>query len=234
MNAAEEVRQIRQTLAAKGSARVAAGSQRFFTKPVVSYGWRSAALDRYGRDLSRRYADKRRLRNLVADQLSRGRPMEEFLLACFLLERPQDELALHFALYERLLERITDWARCDCLGMRLLGPAVLQEPKLAARALRWARHPNRWHRRAAAVMLVLPARRGLHQTEVARVAGLLVADEDLMVQKGVGWLLRELGKYQPAVAVKLLARLRNRASRLVLRTACERLTARDKARLLLQ
>jgi len=45
-----------------------------------------------------------------------------------------------------------------------------------------------------------------------------------MVQKGLGWLLREWAKHDPKAAVPVLMAIRGRASRLVLRTACEKLS----------
>jgi 3-methyladenine DNA glycosylase AlkD len=60
----------------------------------------------------------------------------------------------------------------------------------------------------------------------------LLADDDDMVRKGLGWLLREWGKVRPEETVPLLMDVRARAARLVLRTACERLPARDRARIL--
>jgi len=42
-----------------------------------------------------------------------------------------------------------------------------------------------------------------------------------MVQKGLGWLLRETVKYDAASAIPYLRQICGRAPRLVLRTACE-------------
>ena len=53
-----------------------------------------------------------------------------------------------------------------------------------------------------------------------------------MVQKGLGWLLRETVKADPARTVPYLMEIRTRAPRLVLRTACETLPAATRRRLL--
>jgi 3-methyladenine DNA glycosylase AlkD len=53
----------------------------------------------------------------------------------------------------------------------------------------------------------------------------LLADQDDMVQKGLGWLLRETAKYDPKRTVTYLLSIRQQAPRLVLRTACETLPA---------
>jgi 3-methyladenine DNA glycosylase AlkD len=57
-------------------------------------------------------------------------------------------------------------------------------------------------------------------------------DKDHMVQKGLGWLLRETAKADPARTVPYLMKIRNKAPRLVLRTACETLSAAKRRQVL--
>jgi 3-methyladenine DNA glycosylase AlkD len=59
-----------------------------------------------------------------------------------------------------------------------------------------------------------------------------LADDDDMVQKGLGWLLREAAKYNPKPTVPYLMKIRKRAPRLVLRTACETLPKATRMRIL--
>jgi 3-methyladenine DNA glycosylase AlkD len=70
--------------------------------------------------------------------------------------------------------------------------------------------------------------------EITRLSEVLLTDEDDMVQKGLGWLLRETAKFNPQRAVPYLMKIRNRAPRLVLRTACETLSVSSKKRVLIQ
>jgi len=60
----------------------------------------------------------------------------------------------------------------------------------------------------------------------------LLKDEDDMVQKGLGWLLRETAKADPKRAVPYLMKIRKEAPRLVLRTACETLNPATRRRVL--
>jgi 3-methyladenine DNA glycosylase AlkD len=60
----------------------------------------------------------------------------------------------------------------------------------------------------------------------------VLEDHDDMVQKGLGWLLRETAKFDAKRTVPYLMKVRGHAPRLVLRTACETLPARDKKRIL--
>jgi 3-methyladenine DNA glycosylase AlkD len=57
-------------------------------------------------------------------------------------------------------------------------------------------------------------------------------DEDDMVQKGVGWLLKETYPKRPSDVVRFLLANRTKTTRLVLRYAAEKMTAADKARVL--
>ena len=59
--------------------------------------------------------------------------------------------------------------------------------------------------------------------EIVRLSDSLLSDQDDMVQKGLGWLLRETAKFDPKRTVRYLMKIRARAPRLVLRTACETL-----------
>jgi 3-methyladenine DNA glycosylase AlkD len=59
-------------------------------------------------------------------------------------------------------------------------------------------------------------------------------DEDDMVQKGLGWLLRETAKADSIHTVPYLMKIRQRAPRLVLRTACETLNKAERAKILLR
>jgi len=68
--------------------------------------------------------------------------------------------------------------------------------------------------------------------QITRLSNSLLADEDDMVQKGLGWLLRETAKFDARRTVPYLMKIRSRAPRLVLRTACETLPSSAKRRIL--
>jgi len=68
--------------------------------------------------------------------------------------------------------------------------------------------------------------------EIVRTSEMLLDDEDDMVQKGLGWLLREAAKYDARRTVPYLMKVRGRAPRLVLRTACETLPVAARRRVL--
>jgi 3-methyladenine DNA glycosylase AlkD len=100
------------------------------------------------------------------------------------------------------------------------------------RVFAWTKSKNRWRRRAAAVALIRSARKKMFFDEIRRVTDLLRDDQDDMVQKGLGWLLRETAKYDPQRTVPFLVSMRGRLPRLVLRTACETLPANHRTKVM--
>jgi 3-methyladenine DNA glycosylase AlkD len=68
--------------------------------------------------------------------------------------------------------------------------------------------------------------------EITELSNSLLADEDDIVRKGLGWLLRETAKFDPKRTVPYLMQIRARAPRLVLRTACETLQEDAKRKIL--
>jgi 3-methyladenine DNA glycosylase AlkD len=82
------------------------------------------------------------------------------------------------------------------------------------------------------VALIRGVRQRLFFPEITRLSNQLLADDDDMVQKGLGWLLRETAKADPKHAVPYLMKIRKKAPRLVLRTACETLPPATRAHIL--
>ena len=87
-----------------------------------------------------------------------------------------------------------NWATTDSICGVLIGPLLLQHPELAARMHVWARDRNMWVRRASIVGLIPRARQGESLDVVYDIARRLHADRDDLIQKAVGWALREAGK----------------------------------------
>ena len=227
--------EIRHLLRDGGSAGHAAGVQWFFKEEVKSHGWYTARLRSVAVRFRRRIRKELGLDFLVqvADKLFAGRILEEKIFAVFLLEKLTEEFGdSEFRLLESWLPRISSWADHDGLVHYLIAPMVAAQPDRVARVFRWARSADRWHRRAACVALIQGTRRKMFLAEIKRLSDMLLSDEDDMVQKGLGWLLRETAKADAKRTVPYLMGIRERAPRLVLRTACETLPAHTKRRIL--
>ncbi len=218
-----------------GSAEHAAGVQWFFKDKIKSHGWYTAALRHAARAFRKDLLRERGLEFLiaVADRLFAGRVLEEKIVAVFLLENLAGEFSnKEFRMFESWLDRISSWADHDGLVHYLIGPMIAEKPGRVKFVFRWAKSRDRWHRRAACVALIQGSRQRQFFPEVKRLSDLLLEDDDDMVQKGLGWLLRETAKRDARRTIPYLMKILRQAPRLVLRTACETLTAADKKRIL--
>ncbi len=234
---AEVAAQIRRALRDGGSAEHAAGVQWFFKEEIKSHGWYMADLRRAVFRFRLEVRKERGLNFLVevADHLFSGSVLEEKIAAVFLLEKLDAEFGdPEFKRFESWLDRIGSWADHDGLVHYLIAPMVAAKPTRAKAVFRWAKSPNRWRRRAACVALIRGARARMFFPDVTRLSNMLLMDSDDMVQKGLGWLLRETAKFDSKRTVPYLMKIREHAPRLVLRTACETLPPVVKKRILLQ
>ena len=227
--------QIRSALKRGGSAEHAAGVQWFFKEEIRSHGWYTAELRRAIRqcrlDILREHDFDFLVR--VADKLFSGQVLEEKIAAVFLLEKLDAQFDNHeFKMFESWLDRISSWADHDGLVYYLIAPMVAANPARVRDVIRWAKSPKRWHRRAACVALIRGARARMFFPQIVKLSNALLADQDDMVQKGLGWLLRETAKYDPKRTVPYLMKIRGRAPRLVLRTACETLPTATRMKIL--
>ena len=226
---------IRRVLLDGASAPHSEEAQRFFKEEVASLGWYTAELRKVAYRFHRVLVNEHGIDYLVsvADQLFRGRVLEEKNMAVMLLEKSVHDFGpRQFRLFDHWLDRVSSWADHDALLHYLIGPMIVDKPSRVRFVFVWARSRKRWRRRASAVALIRGARRRMFRNEIARLSGMLLEDADDMVQKGLGWLLREYAKADAVSAVKLLMKLRARAPRLVLRTACETLPAETRAKVL--
>lgn len=227
--------QIRLALRDGGSAEHASGVQWFFKNEIKSHGWYAADLRRAVRRCRKEILREHEFDFLVkvADQLFFGSVLEEKVAAVFLLEDLDNRCGdREFRMFQAWLDRISSWADHDGLVHYLIAPAVVAKPGRVKDIFRWAKSPDRWHRRAACVALIRGARAKMFFAEIVQLSNLLLADSDDMVQKGLGWLLRETAKFDAGRTVPYLMKIRGRAPRLVLRTACETLPAAVKKKVL--
>jgi 3-methyladenine DNA glycosylase AlkD len=226
---------IRRVLLDGASAPHTEEVQRFFKDEVKSRGWYTAELRQVAVRFRRTIVAENGVPFLlqVTDQLFRGQVLEEKILAVTMLQDIVGDFGKpEFKLFESWLDRVSTWADHDALVHYLIGPMIAKDDSLVSRPPRWAKSKNRWHLRAAAVSLIHSTRQHKHFDHIQRVTEILLSSDDDMVQKGLGWLLREAAKFNPQQTVVYLMTIRERTSRLILRTACETLPATTRENVL--
>lgn len=128
----------------------------------------------------------------LCEELWKSGYMEESLIACdwscsiHKKYEPSD-----FQVFEKWINiYVNNWASCDTFCNHTMGAFLERFPEYLSGLKTFARSDNRWMRRAAAVSLIIPARKGKFLKEILEIASLLIKDKDDLVQKGYGWMLK--------------------------------------------
>jgi len=127
----------------------------------------------------------------------------------------------------------SNWATTDAICGMLIGPLLIKHPELVHPVSTWAHDRNMWVRRASAVSLIPSVRQGLALDAAYRVAKVLHADPEDLIQKAVGWMLREAGKADMRRLEQYLRANGPRIPRTTVRYAIERFPAAARRDLLL-
>ena len=217
---------VRQELMQSIDEKTRESSKRFFKEEVKFHGVKSAMVKKiatkYFREI--RDQDKREIFSMCEDLLKAEYGEEAFIAfewayALRKAYKPDD-----FLIFERWVDLYVDnWAKCDTLCNHTLGTFVEIYPEFIENLEAWARSENRWLRRASAVTLILPARKGLFLKEVFEISDLLLEDRDDMVQKGYGWMLKEASKKHQAEIFDYVMSKKAKMPRTALRYAIEKM-----------
>ena len=204
-------------------------TQRFFKEPVRCIGVAVPDIRRLAGEAAKEYRRAKLEFDAIlqiADRLWRGSILEERILAVVIVSKFKRRLdSGHWDHFDGWVEGLTNWGETDGLCSEVLAPLLAREPSLVANLSTWTRASSRWRRRAAAVALVKAARAGDHHGAAFEICDRMAEDRDDMVEKAVGWLLKEMSRTEPdRVAEYLLANI-NRLSRTTVRYACETLPA---------
>jgi 3-methyladenine DNA glycosylase AlkD len=200
--------------------------QRFFKEPVKLHGVRTAEF--------------RRIAGYYLAQV-RTRPKSEVLKLCeeLLAVRNGEERSTAFQwawgirrqlgpadfprLERWLKQHVSNWGSCDSLCTGVLGTLLLDHPEFLPKVKAWAKSKNRWLRRAAAVALIPAGKQEKHLPEAYATADALLLDEDDMVQKGYGWMLKEISNKRPREVFEFVMKRKAKMPRTALRYAIEKL-----------
>jgi 3-methyladenine DNA glycosylase AlkD len=102
-----------------------------------------------------------------------------------------------------------------------VGGLVEKHPESVSEVKSWAKLENRWLKRSAAVSLIVPATKGEFLHECFEISDMLLSDDDDMVRKGYGWLLKEASRKHQKEVFSYVLKNRRRMPRTALRYAIE-------------
>ena len=215
---------IRKRLRELGDRAIAAHSQRFFKTGPGEYGEgdqfvgvRVPVL----RKLAREYKD---LPLTAVTKSLRSKIHEERLLALLILihQFACGDGALRKKIYELYLANtafINNWDLVDVSAGPIIGAWLSDRNRKIL--CRLARSEQLWERRVA-IMATFHFIKQNQFDDTLKIARLLLQDDEDLIHKAVGWMLREIGKRDLAVEESFLAEHYKHMPRTMLRYAIER------------
>ncbi len=192
------ITKIREALIANADEKTRKQSEYFFKEKITVYGIKSATVQKIAKDIFTEIKDLPKAEIFaMCEKLWQSGYMEESFVACVWSERLSKKFEpADFEIMERWIKNyVSNWASCDTLCNHTVGDFVMMYPEFISKLKEFAHSENRWVKRAAAVSLIIPARKGLFQKNIFEIADILLLDSDDMVQKGYGWMLKAASQF---------------------------------------
>jgi 3-methyladenine DNA glycosylase AlkD len=220
------ITEIRKDLRQTADEKTRSGYTHYFKEEVRFYGVENAKVT----GISRKYfqaikpLSKTEIFGLC-EILFKSGYCEEAFIACEWSYKIHDRYeAEDFVIFEKWVNLYIDnWAKCDTLCNHTIGSFVEKFPWFIDELKKWTHSSNRWVRRAAAVTLIIPAKKGQFLTDIFEIADNLLKDKDDLVQKGYGWLLKDAAIQHPSEIFDYVMKNKGIMPRTALRYAIERL-----------
>jgi len=187
------INKIRAELTQHIDEKTKATSQKFFKEKIRFYGVRIPIVNKISKEYFKliEFRPKSEIFG-CCEILWQSGILEESFIACnwsyYLRKKyePGD-----FEIFEQWIKvYVNNWASCDTLCNHTIGTFIEMYPEYLTQLKDVAQSANRWMRRAAAVSLIIPARKGKFLKEILEIADILLLDKDDLVQKGYGWMLK--------------------------------------------
>jgi len=223
--------QIRIDLKANFDEKTKNSAKHFFKEVITLYGVKTATVGKIAKKYwpQMKTLSKNEIFALSEELFSSGY-MEEQFIACDWLPRIVNSFERSdLVVFKSWIELYVDnWAKCDTFCNHTVGDFMMKFPDCVGELKVWAKSSNRWLKRAAAVSLIVPAKKGMFLKEAFEISDILLTDTDDMVQKGYGWLLKAETEKHPKEVLAYVVKNKAVMPRTALRYAIEKLSKEQK------
>ncbi len=222
----EIIEEIRKELKSKIDEGYKKGLLRFFREEIKPYGVRSAEVKKIAGKYWKKVKkiEKKEIWEMC-EELWQSGWFEEGSIAIdwsFRMKAKYDKNDMR--VFERWLKKyVKNWAHDDVFCTSSVGEMLVQFPEFLEKLDKWAESRNRWLRRAAAVSLIYPIKREKYLDKALEIADRLLMDKDDMVQKGYGWMLKEMANLYPMEVFDFVMERKMDMPRTALRYAIEKM-----------
>lgn len=220
----ETVNHIRKAMRRLGSRERAELSQRYFKTGPGQYGEGDIFLGLNAAQLKGLASEHKTLAVDDCVLLLKSPVHEDRMLALLILVRAYAKAddGTKKKIYETYLANtrsINNWDLVDASAHYIVGRFLADKSRKPLYAL--ARSGSLWERRIAIISTFWFIRQN-HFTDTLKISKILLSDKEDLIHKAVGWMLREVGKRDPASEEEFLSEHYRKMPRTMLRYAIEK------------
>ncbi len=218
------VQNIQRKIQELGNSEKAKVLQRFFKTGPGEYGEGDVFVGVKVPELRKLAKEYREITVKEVKQLLRSAIHEERLLALFILvlkysKGNEAEKKRIYELYLKNTQFINNWDLVDSSAHHIIGAFLVDKRKEPLYSL--AKSMNLWERRISIISTFYFIKHGKY-AETLKISEILLTDEQDLIHKAVGWMLREIGKRHMPTEEKFLRKHYKRMPRTMLRYAIEK------------
>ena len=228
----EILEKVRKELKNNIDEKTQKSSQNFFKEKIKFYGVKVPVVNKISKTLFTliKTESKSKIFDLC-EKLWQSGILEESFVACnwsYRIHKQYEPQDIH--IFEKWIDNyVNNWASCDTLCNHTVGQFIEMYPDNISRLKNMASSENRWMRRASAVTLIIPARKGKFLSDILQIADILLLDKDDVVQKGYGWMLKAASEANQQEIFNYVIKNKSVMPRTALRYAIEKMPAELKA-----
>jgi len=186
---------IRKELKKSADNKTKESFHRFFKEDITCYGVKSGVVSTIAKKYWKEQVSKlpkKEIFDLCEELLKSDYTEEAFIVSNWCPNLKAQFEKKDIKIFKKWINKyINNWAKCDSFCNHTVGDLIQKYPELVKELKIWAKSNNLWMRRASAVSLIVPAKRGLFLKDAINISDILLLDSQDMVQKGYGWLLKE-------------------------------------------
>jgi 3-methyladenine DNA glycosylase AlkD len=226
------IARIRAELKANVDEKTKESFQRFFKENVSAYGVKTEVVGKIAKKhwIETKGLSKEEIFGLCEELYRSGITEEAFVVSFWLPNLVEKLEPKDLATFKTWITKYIDnWAKCDGFCNHTIGDFIEKYPQCISELKTWAKSKNRWLKRASAVSLIVPAKKGEFLKEAFEISDILLTDSDDMVQKGYGWLLKEESRVHQKAVFDYAVQNRKVMPRTALRYAIELMPKELKA-----
>ncbi|HOR42745.1 MAG TPA: DNA alkylation repair protein [Atribacterota bacterium] len=220
------IERIREALTGNIDEKTRENSKRFFKEEIKCYGVKVPKCNRIANQFwsEVKILKKEEIFKLCEILLASDYCEESYIVSAWLPKLSSRFEKGDWGVFKKWIELyINNWAKCDSFCNHTIGDFLLKFPEFVTDLKEWTLSANRWVKRAASVSLIIPARKGYFLPDIFEICDRLLLDQDDMVQKGYGWLLKATSEAYQKEVFDYILKNKEKMPRTALRYAIEKM-----------